>query len=116
VFAIVLLLTGVPPVLGWLAGVALLLWSPLWSAGQKLLGILVWPGGLLAAGGVVVLAGSTATSCPTDAVGPSGVPIGCTTSSGAAGWDLAVVVVVLVAPVLVAAYLYRAAGRAADAS
>jgi hypothetical protein len=38
VFALILLVTGLPPILGWLAGVGLLLWS----TRQKLLGILVW--------------------------------------------------------------------------
>jgi hypothetical protein len=47
VFALILLVTGLPPILGWLAGVGLLLWSPLWSTRQKLLGILVWPGGYM---------------------------------------------------------------------
>jgi hypothetical protein len=44
-FALLLLVLGLPPVVGWLAGVGLLLSSPLWSIRQKLLGILVWPGG-----------------------------------------------------------------------
>jgi len=45
IFAIVLLLSGFPPVLGWIAGLVLLLSSPLWTGRQKLLGALVWPGG-----------------------------------------------------------------------
>ena len=51
-FGLILLVTGLPPILGWLAGVGLVLWSPLWTARQKLLGILVWPGGLVSAVGV----------------------------------------------------------------
>jgi len=42
VFALVLLVSGFPPILGWLAGAGLMLWSPLWSTRQKLLGIVVW--------------------------------------------------------------------------
>src|SRR5215210_3386965 len=52
VFAVLLLLTGIPPFIGWIVGAGLLLWSPLWTWWQKLLGILVWPGGLFLAGGL----------------------------------------------------------------
>ncbi|MCZ2109633.1 MAG: hypothetical protein LC118_08710 [Dehalococcoidia bacterium] len=47
--ALLLLLLGgiVPPVLGWFIGVALLWSSSAWTSGQKLLGTLVVPGGLL---------------------------------------------------------------------
>lgn len=56
IFAIVLLLIGgvVIPVLGWAVGVVLLWLSPRWGLRDKLLGTLVWPGGLLAP--LVVLA------------------------------------------------------------
>src|SRR3954447_5160083 len=54
IFALLLLLTGgfPVPILGWFVGLGLLIWSPLWSARQKWLGALVWPGGLL---GLLVL-------------------------------------------------------------
>ena len=104
-FALILLVTGLPPVLGWLVGVGLLLWSPLWSTRQKLLGILVWPGGYFVALGLGVVA--VPLSCP---VGDAG---GCAAAGPSAGTILLVVLVV-VAPLLVAGYLYRAAGRAAD--
>jgi uncharacterized membrane protein len=92
VLALLFLVTGLPPVLGWLVGVGLLLSSPLWSPRQKLLGILVWPGGALTLTGVV------------------------------AAWILFVpsplriagLVVFSLAPVAVAVYLYRAAGRQAE--
>jgi hypothetical protein len=47
--AVVGLVVGslVVPVIGWLAGLALLWISPTWTTGEKLLGTLVWPGGLL---------------------------------------------------------------------
>ncbi|HET7012704.1 MAG TPA: hypothetical protein VFI65_02265 [Streptosporangiaceae bacterium] len=50
IVAIVLLLIGgvVLPVIGWAAGVVLLWLSPRWGLRDKLLGTLVWPGGLLA--------------------------------------------------------------------
>jgi hypothetical protein len=48
---IVLLLLGglIIPFVGWLAGVVLLWCSSSWTVGRKLLGTLVWPGGLLLA-------------------------------------------------------------------
>jgi hypothetical protein len=111
IFALLLLLTGLPPVLGWLVGVALLLWSPLWTARQKALGILVWPGGYVAAGGVVSI--MSVRSCPAPASGVSGLQAGCTTA-GPSAWSIAATLVFLVVPLLVAAYLYRAAGRQSE--
>lgn len=92
VLALLFLVTGFPPVLGWLVGVALLVWSPLWSPGQKLLGVLVWPGGALTVTGFV------------------------------AAWLLSVpsmlyaaaMVLFVLAPLAVATYLYREAGRRSD--
>ena len=92
VFAVILILFGgfVFPLVGWLVGVGLLLSSPLWSGRQKLLGVLVWPGGLsLVLLVLVVRAGGT--------------------QSALAGAGIAALV--LVPPILVAIYLYRAAGR-----
>jgi hypothetical protein len=112
VFALILLVTGIPPIFGWLVGVGLLLWSPLWSARQKLLGILVWPGGyfisLIAFGTV-----SSAQQCPRPVGGP---PQGDCVASGLSTWWIIVAIIIAVAPILVATYLYRAAGRRADAA
>ena len=109
VFALVLLVTGFPPVLGWLVGMGLMLWSPLWTGPQKALGILVWPGGYVAllAWGVVA----------TGSCGGSG-PIGAGPVCAAAGpsiLTLMVAALVVLAPLVVAAYLYRAAGRSSQA-
>lgn len=92
VFAVILILVGglVLPVVGWLVGVGLLLSSPLWSGRQKLLGILVWPGGLSFVLLVVVFR---------------------TTGSQSAFAGGGIAALILVAPILVALYLYRAAGR-----
>jgi hypothetical protein len=94
-FAVILLALGLPPILGWLVGVGLLLSSPLWTARQKALGILVWPGGLLAVGAAPALLAGVAVAAPIGAI---------------------VMIVMIVAPIFVAAYLYRAAGRRADAA
>jgi hypothetical protein len=96
-FAVILLALGLPPILGWLVGVGLLLSSPLWTARQKALGILVWPGGLslLAVGAALALTVSAGVAAPIGTI---------------------VMIVVIFAPIFVAAYLYRAAGRRADAA
>lgn len=110
VFALVLLVTGLPPLFGWLVGAGLLLWSPLWTARQKLLGLLVWPGGYvltLGVGGVM----SARPSCQASVVPARSGAAECVAAAGTSPWLIAVVVVLLVAPLAVAAYLYRAAGR-----
>jgi hypothetical protein len=108
VFALILLVTGLPPILGWLAGVGLLLWSPLWSTRQKLLGILIWPGGyfvsLFSLGGL----GFVQESCSTPVGGPT--PGDCVVSGPSVWWIIAIIIIAG-APILVATYLYRAAGR-----
>ena len=108
VFAVILLLFGglVLPLVGWLVGVGLLLSSPLWSGRQKLLGILVWPGGLsLVLLVLLVRVGGTQSCVRVDSRAMT-----CTSSPSAlAGAGIAALVVV--PPILVALYLYRAAGR-----
>lgn len=65
--AIVLLLFGAfAGGVGWLVGVVLLWASPRWTRGDKLLGTLLWPGGLVASFLVVAFylgAGDPATRC-----------------------------------------------------
>ncbi len=111
--ALVLLLTGFPPVLGWLAGLALLLWSPLWSGRQKLLGALVWPGGLVVAGGSVGLVAAGSGDCTTGVQDTAGVASTCT-SAGPSAWSVVAIAVFLAAPVIVAGYLNVAAGRRSE--
>ncbi len=91
VFALLLLVTGFPPVLGWLVGAGLLASSPLWSPRQKVLGLLVWPGGYVAA----LAAAAVAVLALPSALG------------------MATLALFVLAPVVVATYLYRAAGRRA---
>jgi uncharacterized membrane protein len=98
--AVLFLLLGgiVIPVLGWFIGVVLLWVSPRWTAKDKLLGTLVWPGGLLApallvvAGAAAGLLATSATICTSS--DPVAAPLGssqgtvaqtathCTTSGG----------------------------------
>jgi uncharacterized membrane protein len=98
--AVLFLLLGgiVIPVLGWFIGVVLLWMSPRWTARDKLLGTLVWPGGLLApavllvAGAAAGLLATSVTTCTS--VDPVAAPVSssqetvvqaathCTTSGG----------------------------------
>jgi hypothetical protein len=122
IFAVLLLFTGFPPLLGWLAGLGLLLWSPLWTVRQKLLGALVWPGGafLILGAGVIVptaqrVCGSATPvqvrGAPTTLSTVGSVALSCTSSGGSFPWAAVGLVVALVAGLLVSIYLYRAAGR-----
>jgi hypothetical protein len=92
--AILLLLVGgvIAPLLGWFVGAALLWSSNAWTPRQKLLGTLVIPGGLLPA--VLLLSLATGWTLPAWV----GVPL---------------LVVLVVGPLAVAAYLWQAARRPA---
>ena len=109
VFALLLLVIGLPPVVGWLAGVGLLLWSPLWSIRQKLLGILIWPGGYPVLLGLGFIGGTGSCPMPGDDVTTSCV------ITGPSLWSVITLVILATAPLVVATYLFWAAGRAAEA-
>jgi hypothetical protein len=117
VFSLILLVSGLPPIVGWFAGVGLVLWSPLWTARQKLLGILVWPGGLVTALGVCLALApvSNGISCNLTEDGRR-IPGSCTSVD--AGLHPAFVALLIgiavIPPILVATYLYWSAGRQAD--
>ena len=124
--ALAFLVVGFPPVLGWVVGLVLLLVSPLWNARQKLLGALVWPGGLLMVGALPFLFAARSTTCvssgtavqvcePGQVCPVSPILDSCTGSE--IQWGLVLLAVVLVlAPIVVAAYLWRAAGRQSAAT
>jgi hypothetical protein len=119
IFALILLVTGgLPvPVIGWFVGLGLLISSPLWTARQKWLGALVWPGGWF---GVLFLAAIPASSgsstCGSGGtfLTPNGqtVVAHCTTAHTYSLWPyLPLTLLTFGLPVLVAVYLWRAAGR-----
>lgn len=116
VFALLLLVTGLPPLIGWVIGLGLLIWSPLWTARQKWLGALVWPGGWLGAFVLVatpIHTGSVVT-CTGTALGSAvNAATSCvTTHSGPPAWVPTLIVgVVLAVPIAVAIHLWQAAGR-----
>ncbi len=95
-------------VVGWLVGVLLLWLSPSWRLREKLLGTFVWPFGYLSvlfAGGIV----TAVESCVSTSTAAGGSDITtCTGGPPYPGWvGVLLAIVVLVAPVAVAAVLWR---------
>jgi hypothetical protein len=119
VFALLLLVTGLPMIfVSWFVGLALLLWSPLWTVRQKLLGALVFPGGYFLTLSVTLLMGArsqpdTSEICTADGSGALTCVEVASGSSGTSPWSVLLIVVVVAAPLVMATYLYRAAGRRA---
>jgi hypothetical protein len=120
--AVVLLLIGVALAgVGWIAGVVLLWISPRWRLSDKLLGTLIWPGGLAAAlllPGIALGAGTSASTCSGSSGPGQPTTMHCASLPGQIpGW-LGIVLLfgVLVAgfggPILVAVRLVRQARRA----
>jgi len=122
VLALIMLVTGLPMlVFGWLVGAALLLWSPLWTIRQKVLGLLVFPGGYVITLSAALLMSSRSSSDTTEVCAESvrgGVMDCVEVPSGSAGtplWSIVLIAVLAIAPLVVAIHLYRAAGRRAAA-
>jgi uncharacterized membrane protein len=95
---VLLLLGGFLAGIGWLAGVVLLWLSPRWRTGDKVLGTLVWPGGLLVPG--VILAVVTAAQDGPRQMGPTHLAV-----------VLIFVLFAMLGPILVAIRLVRHARR-----
>ncbi|HXP19348.1 MAG TPA: hypothetical protein VN840_06860 [Streptosporangiaceae bacterium] len=133
--AVLFLLVGgvVIPVLGWIAGVVLLWVSPRWQTRDKLIGTLVWPGGLLAPAAVLIAGGAAALIPASETVCTGGgseagittsgqrivhhFPPTCTGTGGMPAWLGITILVILMAlaiggPVYTAIRLLRRAGHA----
>ena len=113
VAALILLPIGgvVVPVLGWIVGVVLLWVSDAWNTRDKVLGTLILPGGLLVPLGFLVL-GSSDGACVEimSGNGPTTART-CSYESGT-NWGLvALVILLLLAPLATTAYLARRMGR-----
>lgn len=110
--AVLLLTAGsLVPVVPWIVGVVLLWRSTLWRRGEKLLGTLVYPFGLLTPLYVIGLVGST--SSPQQCV-DDGAQTSCTFSSSITLFSSTLVLPLLVPPIVVAVLLYRRARRRAE--
>lgn len=119
--ALVLLLAGgvVVPFVGWLVGVVLLWVSDTWSARDKLIGTLVVPGGLLPALVLLVFGGSD-SSClqMTDPTTGAVLQETCRggSSTSAQTLQIALWIVLAVAPFVTTAYLARRMTRRSAAA
>jgi uncharacterized membrane protein len=118
--AVLLLSVGgvVIPIIGWIVGAVLLWTSPWWTRGDKLLGTLVWPGGMFAV--LYAFTAPTTTCSGTQTVTTNGDQVTITgqTCTGfalpiALGVPLALLL--FLAPAAVAIVLYRRARRRAEA-
>jgi hypothetical protein len=109
---VLLPIAPVGALLGWVAGVVLLWTSPSWPAGEKVLGTLVWPGGIAAPLLLGLVGGRTCTGV-TDIV--DGVEVASEmTCEGFAlpPWlGIPVMIAAVAAPILVAGVLLRRADR-----
>ena len=98
------------PVLGWFIGIVLLWISDAWSTRDKLVGTLLFPGGLLLPLALGVMAeGSSGCSTP---VGTECPP----DSGGTGAWQVALVVMLLLVPLVTTVYLARRLGRTSAAA
>jgi hypothetical protein len=109
-----LLLVGgvILPVVGWVAGAVMLLVSRRWTFRDKLVGLLVWPGGLALAVGLIVLAPTRQCVYVDDSAGHRHG--GECTGTTIPGWlGIPLLVLAIIGPLLTAIYLARRARRAA---
>jgi hypothetical protein len=118
--ALVLLPIGgvILPVLGWFIGIVLLWISDAWSTRDKLVGTLLFPGGLLLPVALGVLA-SESSGCGT-VVTPQLSPqpnssTDCPPADGTGIWEVALVVMLVLVPLLTTIYLARRMGRTSPA-
>lgn len=102
------------PVVGWFVGVTCLWVSPAWTTRDKLIGTLVFPGGLAFPFGFGLLAAGIPTTTCASSGGSDGV--GFSQCSGP-GWIVSALIIAgliaaLVLPILVDVHLYRRLRRA----
>ena len=113
-----LLLAGgvIVPVAGWLAGAAMLLASRRWTLRDKLAGLLVWPGGLAVAVGLIVFAPTQQCVYVDDSAGRRSGSGECT-GTAIPGWiGVPLLVLAIAGPLATAVYLSGRARRAARAA
>jgi hypothetical protein len=112
--AVFLLLAGgvIVPVAGWVAGAIMLVLSRRWTLRDKLIGLLVWPGGLAAAVALIVLAPTRQCVYVDDSAGHRHG--GQCTGTTIPGWiGIPLLVLAVAGPLVTAVYLARRARRAA---
>jgi hypothetical protein len=108
-----LLLAGgvIVPVAGWVAGAVMLLASRRWTVRDKLLGLLVWPGGLAIAVALIVFSPTRTCVYVDDSSGHRHG--GQCTGTTIPGWvGIPLLVLAIAGPLVIAVYLARRARRA----
>jgi Protein of unknown function (DUF1700) len=102
VLALIMLLVGglILPVIGWFIGVVLLWSSSAWTTGEKLIGTLLVPGGLVLPLGLLVV-GTSAGGCSS----PVGGPLECSPSNGTPFLGVGLAIVLFLTPLLTTAFL-----------
>jgi hypothetical protein len=107
-----LLLVGgvILPVVGWLLGAVMLLASRTWTLRDKLIGLLVWPGGLAVLVGIVVFAPTRECVYVDDT--PGHHQSGSCTGTSIPSWvGVPLIVLALLGPIVTAFYLRFRARR-----
>jgi hypothetical protein len=113
-----LLLAGgvIVPVAGWVVGAVMLLGSRRWTPRDKLVGLLVWPGGLALAVGLIVFAPTQQCVYLDDSAGHRRGDGQCT-GTAIPGWiGIPLLVLAIIGPLATAVYLSRRARQAVRAA
>jgi uncharacterized membrane protein len=117
--ALVLLPIGgvILPVLGWFIGIVLLWISDAWSTRDKLVGTLLFPGGFLlpVALGVLASESSGCGTVVTPQLSPQPNSTDCPPADGTGIWEVALVVMLVLVPLLTTIYLARRMSRTSPA-
>lgn len=115
VVTVFLLLVGGVTVVGWVVGAVMLLASRRWTVRDKLVGLLVWPGGLAVAVALVVFAPTQQCVYVDDSAGRRHGGGECT-GTAIPGWlGVPLLVLAIVGPLVTAVYLSHRARRAVRA-
>lgn len=115
--ALVLLPIGgvILPVIGWFVGAVLLWVSDAWNTRDKVIGTLIFPGGLLVPIGLLFV-GTGESSCIEISSGGGPTTARTCSAEGGTNWGLvALFILLIVAPLVTTAYLARRMGRVASA-
>lgn len=115
IVALILLPIGgiIVPILGWVVGATLLWASEAWSTKDKLVGTLLFPGGLLIPAALLLMSAES-SGCGT-VVSPQlqpqqGTPT-CPPGDGAGVWEILVMAALVLIPLVAIAYLARRLAR-----
>ena len=106
------------PVFGWVVGVVLLWVSDTWSMRDKLIGTLLFPGGLLVPLGLGLVAeeGGACGSVVNPQLSPQPIGQACQAGGGTEVWEIALLVSLVLVPIATTIYLARRLWRLSAAT